>query len=217
MRTLLFIAAPQQRGDPVSQGTRFRKPYQGPNQKRPVDLCLYGPSERGVFVARYHRVMTDTQRFDVVLEALLSQQRVASLATVDEDGMPHASMVPFAVDHAHGTLLIHISGMSPHFGYLHNKPHASLLIAKAETPGAEVHALPRMSIQATASFISRHEARYAGAREAYLQRFPEVAFMTDLPDFAFVEITPLAGRVIAGFGAAKKLDSTSILAALQKV
>ena len=171
---------------------------------------------RGVFVAGYYSVMTDIQRFDGVIAALLSHQRVASMATVDEDGMPHASLVPFAVDRAQGTLLIHISGMSPHFAYLHNKPHASLLIAEAETAGAEVHALPRMSIQGAASFISRHEARYAGAREAYLQRFPEVAFMTDLPDFAFVEITPLAGRVIAGFGAAKKLDQARIVAALQK-
>jgi len=171
---------------------------------------------RGVFVARYHAAMTDIQRFDAVLEALLFGQRIATMATVDEEGMPHASMVPFAIDPVRGTLLIHISGMSPHFAYLRNKPHASLLIAEAETAGAEVHALPRMSVQGTASFVSRDQSSYANAREAYLRRFPEVAFMTDLPDFSFVEISPVAGRVIAGFGAAKKLDQVRIVAALQK-
>ena len=160
--------------------------------------------------------MTDIQRFDEVIDALLSQQRIASLATVDKEGLPHASMVPFAVLSAHGSLLIHISGMSPHFAYLQNQPHAGLLITQAEMVGAEVHALPRMSIQGMASFVNRSDAEHANVRNAYLKRFPEVAFMTDLPDFAFVKITPVAGRVIAGFGAAKKLDQASLVAALQK-
>lgn len=160
--------------------------------------------------------MTDTRRFIGVLEELLTQQRIASLATVDEEGMPHASMVPFAVYAAHGTMLIHISALSPHFAYLQNRPHAALLVSKAETAGAEVHALPRLSIQGSVSFVFKHDAHYEHVREAYLQRFPEVAFMTKLPDFAFVEISPQAGRLIAGFGAARKLDQASIVAAFRK-
>lgn len=159
--------------------------------------------------------MSNAHAFDAVMRSLLSGQRVASLATVDEGGMPHASLVPFAVNRERGTLVIHISGLSPHFGYLVAKPRAALLIATPEMADAEVHALPRMSIDGTATFVSGSDDIYAVTRSAYLSRFPEVTFMTELPDFSFVEISPESGRVIAGFGAAKKLDRDRLVTAIR--
>lgn len=158
--------------------------------------------------------MSNAFAFDAVLNSLLTQQRVASLATVDDTGMPHASLVPFAVHPGRGTVVIHISGMSPHFAYLKAKPVVGLLIATPEVAGAEVHALPRMSIEGTATFVSPADDGHDHVRTAYLHRFPDVAFMTELPDFSFVEISPVTGRVIAGFGAAKKLDQERLVAAM---
>lgn len=159
--------------------------------------------------------MNEQSPFHSVIDHLLSAQRVASLATIDDEGLPHLSMVPFALLNAQGKLLIHISSLSPHFGFLKNRPQVALLIMKAEAAGEEVHALPRVSVQATAEFVGRESANYEAVRAAYLSRFPEAAFMTDLGDFAFVAITPISGRVIAGFGAAKKIDGTTLVAAIQ--
>jgi putative heme iron utilization protein len=159
--------------------------------------------------------MNEHSPFHSIIDHLLSAQRVASLGTIDDEGFPHVSMVPFASLSAQGKLLIHISSLSPHFSFLKSRPQVALLIMKAEVAGEEVHALPRVSVQATAEFVGRESENYEAARAAYVHRFPEAAFMTDLGDFAFVAITPISGRVIAGFGAAKKVDGTTLMAAIQ--
>ena len=160
--------------------------------------------------------MNEQLTIHTAIDHLLSAQRVASLATIDDEGLPHVSMVPFALLRAHGNLLIHISSLSPHFGFLKSRPQASLLIMKAEVAGEEVHALPRVSIQVATEFVGRESAHYEAARAAYVDRFPEAGFMTGLGDFAFVMITPLSGRVIAGFGAAKKIDSLTLTNAIKR-
>jgi putative heme iron utilization protein len=159
--------------------------------------------------------MNETTSFDSVISELLCKQRIASLATIDEGGLPHASMVPFALMHGEGVLLIHVSALSPHFKYLKNKLQAALLIAKPEVAGEEVHALSRVSIQADIEFVGASDTAYHATREAYVQRFPEAAFMTELEDFAFVKVKPLAGRVIAGFGAARKVDQVTLRTIIQ--
>ena len=42
--------------------------------------------------------MSHEPRLTQALRALLSAQRVAALGTLDDDGQPFVSMVPFAVD-----------------------------------------------------------------------------------------------------------------------
>lgn len=159
--------------------------------------------------------MSETTNFDSVISNLLCGQRIAALATVDDDGLPHASLVPFALLRGHASLLIHVSALAPHFGYLKRQLQAAVLISKPETAGEEVHALPRVSIHANVEFIDRQSPDYVLARNAYVQRFPEAGFMTELQDFAFVKIKPLSGRVVAGFGAARKLDQASLQAAIE--
>lgn len=160
--------------------------------------------------------MNETPSFDSMISELLYKQRVGSLATIDDEGLPHVSMVPFALIRDEGVLLIHVSALSPHFRYLKNKLQGALLITKPELAGEEVHALPRLSIQADIEFVGRNDAAYSPSREAYVQRFPEAAFMTDFGDFSFVKIKPLRGRIIAGFGAARKVDAATLQAVITK-
>jgi putative heme iron utilization protein len=159
--------------------------------------------------------MSETTNFHSVISKLLGGQRIATLATVDDDGLPHASLVPFALLREQASLLIHVSALAPHFGYLKRQLQAAVLISKPEIAGEEVHALPRVSIQADVEFIDRQSPDYAPARDAYVQRFPEAGFMTELQDFALVKIKPLSGRVVAGFGAARKLNQVSLQAAIE--
>ena len=53
-----------------------------------------------------------------------------------------------------------------------------------------------------------------GARDSYVLRFPEAAFMTDLGDFRFVCITPSIARHVAGFGAARDVSAHDLIEAL---
>jgi putative heme iron utilization protein len=114
--------------------------------------------------------MSETTNFHSVISKLLGEQRIATLATVDDDGLPHASLVPFALLREQASLLIHVSTLAPHFGYLKRQLQAAVLISRPETAGEEVHALPRLSIQADIEFIDRQSPDYAPARNAYVQR-----------------------------------------------
>jgi hypothetical protein len=47
---------------------------------------------------------------------------------------------------------------------------------------------------------------WTSARTAYLTRFPDVEYMTQLGDFRFVAIAIGGARQVAGFGAARSID-----------
>ena len=157
--------------------------------------------------------MAHEARLTTALRELIGSQRVAALGTLGEDGAPFVSMVPFAVDPLDRSLVIHISGLAAHTHNLQRTPRASLLICQAEVAGQPVHALPRATLDVQVS-EARDEADAQACRAAYLARFPEAEPMTTLGDFRFVRLRPQGARQVAGFGAARSLDTAELLQAL---
>jgi len=151
-----------------------------------------------------------------VLSALLKNQRVASLATSDAEGNPQVSMVPFAIDRSDGDIFIHISDLSSHTASLKLRSAAGLMMMQSEAAGEPVHGLPRVSLQVRASFVVRGTDAYEHVKNSYVQRFPDMAFMTDFQDFSMVRLTPVAIRLVAGFGAASTLDAARWMSAIKE-
>lgn len=157
--------------------------------------------------------MAHEPRLTRALRELLAAQRVAALGTLDEDGAPFVSMVPFAVDGQDRSLVIHISGLAAHTRNLQRRPRASLMVCRAEVAGEPVHALPRVTLDIDAAdAVAGADAQ--ACRAAYLARFPEAEPMTALGDFRFVRLRPLGARQVAGFGAARSVDAAELLQAL---
>ena len=154
--------------------------------------------------------MTPESRLTRDLRVLLQTQRVAALGTLSDDGLPFVSMVPYALAPQPGWLVIHVSGLAAHTGYLQARPAVSLLVMQAEIPGQPVHALPRVTLAGQARTLTPDSADWALARAAYLARFPEAEPMTQLGDFRFVAIAPDSARQIAGFGAARSLGADAL-------
>lgn len=146
--------------------------------------------------------MTHEPRLVRSLRALLYSRRTAALGTL-QDGLPSVSFVPYAIDPGTGALVLHVSGLAAHTRQLETQPLASLLVTAAESEDAPVHALERATLQVRATTPERGSPAWESARTAYLQRFADVTFMTELGDFRFVLLQPLAGRHVAGFGAAR--------------
>ena len=144
------------------------------------------------------------------LRTLLVSQRVAALGTLDEDGAPFVSMVPFALEPRSACVVIHVSGLAAHTRNLQAAPQVSLLVMQAEVAGEPVHALPRVTLLGHAGVLAPGSAEWVEARAAYLARFPEAEPMTQLGDFMFVAITLQGARQIAGFGAARSLDANAL-------
>jgi hypothetical protein len=84
------------------------------------------------------------------------------------------------------------------------------MVMQAEVPNKPVHALPRVTLEGTASVLDVDSSAWASARAAYLARFPDVEFMTQLGDFRFVAIAIGGARQVAGFGAARSIDAAEI-------
>ena len=144
------------------------------------------------------------------LRALLASQRVAALGTLDENGAPFVSMVPFALEPRSASVVIHASGLAAHTRNLQAAPQVSLLVMQAEVAGEPVHALPRVTLLGQAGVLAPDSAAWVEARAAYLARFPEAEPMTQLGDFRFVAITLQGARQIAGFGAARSIDADAL-------
>lgn len=165
----------------------------------------------------YHGDMTHEPRLTQALRALLHTQRVAALGTLDADGLPFVSMVPFAVEPASARLVIHVSGLAAHTRNLQASPRVSVLVMQAEVAGEAVHALPRVTLEGMTAVLERGSAEWLLARDAYLARFSDAQPMTELGDFMFVGITVLGARQVAGFGAARSLDVETVAEVLRPV
>lgn len=154
-------------------------------------------------------------RLTRALREMLNTQRVASLGTLNAEGAPFVSMVPFAIDPVAACLVIHVSMLAPHTRNLLTNPAVSMMVMQPEVAGEPVHALPRLSVDGTAARLQPESASWLAARNAYLARFPEVEPMTQLADFSFVAVHPTAARQVAGFGAARPLEEDDLAALLR--
>jgi putative heme iron utilization protein len=157
-----------------------------------------------------------------LLGELIRGRSVASLATLHE-GLPFASMVPYAVWHdaADGRLLFvtHVSRLSAHTRDMLETPQVCLMITAPETgdnlESMPPQALPRVSIPAVASFIDREHADYRQLALAYLEKFPFAADWFQLGDFSIVAFTPSgSARFIAGFARAMTVSTAQLHAAV---
>lgn len=149
-------------------------------------------------------------RLTVELRALLHSQRVAALATVNDDASPFVSMVPFAIEPLLACLVLHVSGLAAHTGNLQARGAVSVLVMQPEVPGEPVHALARVTLQGQAKVLEPDSVVWHACRAAYLERFPEAQFMTELADFRFVAIELQGARQVAGFGAARSIDAGEV-------
>ena len=159
--------------------------------------------------------MTHESRLTRELRALLQAQRVATLGTLSDEGLPFVSMVPYALEPVQGCLVLHVSSLAAHTGYLQARPAVSVLVMQSEVHGQPVHALPRVTLAGQASVPEPGSPAWQLARAAYLARFPEAEPMTQLGDFRFVAIAPAGARQIAGFGAARSIDEEELRQALR--
>lgn len=144
------------------------------------------------------------------LRHLLHSRRTAALGSVNADGTAMVSMVPYAIEFSAPSLVIHVSSLAAHTGNLLRQSAVSLLVMAPEITGEPVHALPRATLQGRAQAPTPDSPDWHTVRAAYLARFPEAAAMMELGDFRLVRILVDRIRQIAGFGAARTVDTLEI-------
>ena len=108
----------------------------------------------------------------------------AALAWEDPDtGTPGISRIAFARDPQAGMLTL-VSGLAPHFRALRDRPDCALMLGEVGDKGDPL-THPRLMIRAR-----------------WLERNPKATLYIDLPDFAFVRLTPVSALLNGGFARA---------------
>lgn len=156
----------------------------------------------------------DTKRSDPVQPAdaaarALAHQLLslghAALAWEDPDtGTPGISRISFARDPEAGLLTL-VSGLAPHFRALRDRPDCALMLGEVSDKGDPL-THPRLMIRAEAAFVAPDDPARPGIRSRWLARNPKATIYIDLPDFAFVRLTPISALLNGGFARAFHLD-----------
>lgn len=154
--------------------------------------------------------MSHEARLTRELRTLLNTQRMASLGTLTDEGEPFVSMVPYSIEPTLGCLVIHVSTLAAHTRNLQTHKRVSLLVCVQEKPDEPVHDLHRVTLEGRARVLARESSQWGTCKTAYLERFPDVSFMTEFADFTFVAIEILAARHVSGFGAARTVDQDEL-------
>lgn len=125
----------------------------------------------------------------------------AALAWTDPDtGTPGISRIAFHRDSEAGLLTL-VSGLAPHFRALRDRTDCALMLGEVAGKGDPM-THPRLMIRARASFVAPDDPARPGLRARWLERNPKATVYIDLPDFAFVRLTPISALLNGGFARA---------------
>lgn len=150
--------------------------------------------------ARPDPVQPATDEAIVLVRQLLSLGH-AALAWEDPDtGTPGISRIAFARDPEAGMLTL-VSGLAPHFRALRSRPDCALMLGEVGDKGDPL-THPRLMIRAQARFVAAEDPARPGIRVRWLERNPKAQIYIDLPDFAFVRLTPVSALLNGGFARA---------------
>jgi heme iron utilization protein len=139
------------------------------------------------------------------LTASLLQLGHATLAWEDPDtATPGISRIAFSRDPDAGFLTL-VSGLAPHFRALRSRPDCALLLGEVGSKGDPL-THPRLMLRARACFVAADDPARPGLRDRWLARHPKAMIYIDLPDFAFVRLTPISALLNGGFARAFRMD-----------
>lgn len=158
--------------------------------------------------------MTEPARpaYDGLPEArrLLRAIRAASLATLQPDGFPLATLTTLATDHDGSPILL-LSQLATHTRNLDADGRCCLLLAQGGRGDPLAH--PRLSLVGTAGKITEPAARQK-LRQRFLNRNPKAALYADFGDFSFWRVVVSQAHLNGGFAKAADFSGAQILSPL---
>lgn len=144
---------------------------------------------------------------DLVAEVrdFIGARKLLNLASLTEDGQPHASTAPFLA--ADGNFYLFISDLSEHAANLKANSKASVIFNADEGDTKQAFARLRVTFNVAASIIVRELPLWNTRIEQLREKFgPVMDHLKNLEDFHLFELKPSAGRYVKGFGQAYALE-----------
>ena len=136
---------------------------------------------------------------------VLQAAGTATLATLDRQGAPFASMVTVATTAAGEPVLL-LSDLAVHTRNIKRDPRASLLLVAPGGEDGDPLAGSRLTL--VGSVVVDDDP---AARQRFLGRHPEARGYADFKDFAFYRLVIGGGHLVAGFGRIVDLDRKDLV------
>lgn len=132
---------------------------------------------------------------------LISSCRSVILATVNGEGSPNASYAPFA--RIENRFYILVSFMSRHTRNLRDIGKVSAMFIEDEANTKQIYARDRLTLDVQTREIKRGTSAWEEGIEKLKAAHGKVLdILVGLEDFIMIELTPVAGSYVNGFGSA---------------
>ena len=135
------------------------------------------------------------------LRDLLTTRKVLTLAAV-LDGLPAASLLPYAVGPDFRAVFVQASTLARHTRALTAGADLGILVHGLDGPDADALQIPRFSARAIVTPLERGTPAFAAARDLFVARFPDAELTLSLGDFGLYELRLGHGRFVEGFARA---------------
>ncbi len=146
----------------------------------------------------------------ILARSLIDQARFGALAVLEtQTNAPMVSRVA-VVPGPDGLPMSLVSDLSQHTQALKANPICSLLIGEPEEKGDPL-THPRLTLQATASFVRHGDAQHNALTAHYLRHQPKAKLYVGFGDFSFLLFQVTAAFLNGGFGRAYTLEPTDLV------
>ncbi len=136
---------------------------------------------------------------------LVARCKSVILGTVDAAGTPNASYAPFT--RIGNKFYILVSFMARHTKNLRDQKKASVMFIDDESASKQIYARDRLTIDAATSQIERDTPEWGLAVEKLKEAHGKVLdVLVGMDDFIMIELSPLKGAYVNGFGSAYFVD-----------
>ena len=128
------------------------------------------------------------------------------LATIDENGIPHASYAPF-YRNLSGDYYIFVSTLSSHTSNFDNGL-ASILLIEDESSTDQIYARTRLGFSCACTSVDPSWAEFQKALDGLKTRHGNIILtLRQLSDFKLYRLSPHEGTFVLGFGKAYKISA----------
>lgn len=137
---------------------------------------------------------------------LIARTQSVILATVDAEGNPNSSYAPFV--EINNRFYILVSFMARHTKNLAEGRKVSAMFIEDESATKQVYARERLTFDVSASQIERDSDDWNNIVSKLKERHGKVVdILNEMTDFILIELSPVKGAYVNGFGSAYFVDA----------
>lgn len=140
------------------------------------------------------------------VKELIARMKSVILATVDAEGNPSSSYVPYVM--IDNKMYVLVSFMARHTKNLKDVKKVSVMFIEDESETKQIYARERLTIDATTNHIERGTEMWDKAVAGLTEVHGKILdILIGMEDFIMIEIVPVKGAYVNGFGSAYFVDT----------